>query len=152
MPHYDYACLDCEKLASNKLERELTPNEYDELVLFETSHSMSPTASELIEAKTCPRCGGINCERSFKNCNISAYVKGNGYLDKSGAKRDMNVFHLTQDDPYAEYRQSGEVDDMKAKLKRGGQHDPKTKHFDISQSDMQKAVSKAVSIPNVSTD
>jgi len=145
MPLYDYACADCEKAALDRLKRDLTSEEYDELVLFETSHSINPTQEELLEAMTCPRCNGINCERSMKNSNVIGYVRGNGYLDKDGARRDMNIFHLTQDDPYAEYRQPGEVDEMKAKLQRGGRHDPKRKHFQVSSSEMQQAVRESVS-------
>ena len=145
MPRYDYACNKCEKAAKRRLKRDLTSIEYDEMVLFETSHTMNPTDSELLEAKKCPRCGGVDCQKSMKNSKIISYVLGNGFLDKSGVKRDMNLYHLTQDDPYAEYRQPGEVDDMKAKLKRGGQHNPNTKHFPISNSGMVEAVKEAVS-------
>lgn len=145
MPRYDYACADCEKVALERLKRDLTSEEYDELVLFETSHSMDPTPEELQEAMTCPRCNGTNCERSMKNSNVIGYMRGNGYLDKAGARRDMNLFHLTQDDPYAEYRQPGEVDEMKSKLKRAGQHDPKRKHFQVAPAEIQQAVRDSVS-------
>lgn len=144
MPRYDYACADCEKIAVKRLKRDLTSEEYDEMVLFETSHSMNPTTKELLEATICPRCNGTNCQRSLKNSNITSYILGNGYLDKDGARRDMNVFHLTQDDPYAEYRQPGEVDEMKAKLKRAGKHDPNRKHFSVSDSEMKQAVEDSV--------
>ncbi len=144
MPLYDYACVDCELDALKRLGRELTSDEYDEMVLFETSHSMSPSQDELLEATTCPRCNSVNCTRSYKRSNITGYVRGDGYLDRAGTRRDMNLYHLTQDDPYAEYRQPGEVDEMKAKIKRSGQHNPHTKYFDVSNSEMQGAVKKAI--------
>lgn len=152
MPRYDYACDDCEKAAKKRLKRDLTSEEYDEMVLFETSHAMNPTKKELLEATTCPRCGGTNCQRSMKNSNIISYVKGNGFLDKDGARRDMNLYHLTQDDPYAEYRQPGEVDEMKTKLQRAGKHNPNTKHFTVSNSEMTDAVRDAVSKPTPKSD
>lgn len=144
MPLYDYACADCEKAATKRLKRELTDQEYSELVLFETSHTMSPSPKELKEATTCPRCNKNNCQKSLINSNAIGYIRGNGYLDRDGVRRDMNLFHLTQDDPYAQYRQPGEVDEMKSKLKRGGRGENK-KHFVVSQSEMQKAVSDATS-------
>lgn len=139
MPLYDYACIDCEANATRKLNRSLTSEEYDELVLFETVHPMNPSELELREATVCPRCNGNNCEKSLKNSQARGYIRGNGYLDIAGAKRDMNLFHLTQNDPYAEYRQPGEVDDMKAKLKRAGSHDPNTKYFPVSTNDVKDA-------------
>lgn len=140
MPLYDYACLKCEAKTQKELGRVLTSEEYDERVLFETIHAMNPTDKELQEATICPRCGSNNCEKSLKNSQALGYIKGNGFLDRDGARRDMHLYHLTQDDPYAEYRQPGEVDDMKSKLKRAGKHDPKTKYFPTSTAEMQKAV------------
>lgn len=148
MPLYDYACLDCEEQSQKKAGRVLTSEEYDELVLFETIHSMEPSRKELLEATTCPRCGGTNCEKSLKNSQATGYIKGNGFLDREGARRDMHLYHLTQDDPYKEYRQPGEVDDMKAKLKRAGKHDPKTKYFQASTGEIEKAVKEVTSNNN----
>lgn len=144
MPRYDYACADCEKTSLKKLKRDLTSEEYDELVLFETSHMMNPTPKELLEAKTCPRCGGSNCVKSMKNSRVTSYICGNGFLDTAGAKRDMNLYHLTNDDPYGEYRQPGEVDEMKSKLKKAGQHQANTKHFRVSNNEMKQAVEDSV--------
>ena len=140
MPRYDYECLDCHEQALSRYKRPLTSDEYDELVLFETSHSAYPTDSGLIEATTCPRCGGTNCTKSFVNTNVIGYIRGNGYLDKAGTRRDMNLYHLMHDDPYSEYRVPGEVDELKAKLKRAGQHDPKRKYFDVTTSDSDNII------------
>jgi len=147
MPYYHYACDDCKTVAVKKLKRDLTSEEYDVKVLFETSHAMKPSDKELKEAKTCPRCSGCNCERSYKYSEITGYVRGNGYLDKQGVKRDMNLHHLTQNDPYAEYRQPGEVEDMKTKLVRGGRHNPNRRHYDVSSPAVEpgnKEVAKSV--------
>lgn len=133
MPYYNYACLDCEQKALKKLKRELTPLEYEELVLFETRHAIEPSKEELLDATICPRCNGNNCAKSLYDNNVIGYIRGNGFLDTAGAKRDMNLFHLTREDPYAEYRQPGEVEEMKNKLRNGGKHDPKTKYFTNSK-------------------
>lgn len=142
MPLYNYACLDCERKAAKQLKRELTISEYESLVLFETSHGYTPSAQELKEATECPRCHGHNCERSYHGSNVLSYIRGNGWLDHVGVRRDLNMHTLTQDDPYAQYREPGEVEHLKTKIKRAGQHDPKTKHF--VNTGMQEAVSKAV--------
>lgn len=152
MPRYDYACLKCERKALKLLGRELTSEEYDTMVLFETSHSMNPSSEELLEATTCPRCNGTDCKKSMKNSNVIGYIRGNGFLDVAGARRDMNLFHLTQDDPYAEHRIPGEVDDMKAKLQRAGQHNPNTKYYPITNTEMKQAVDDSVSNKSASSD
>jgi len=123
---YNYECQDCKDQAAKKLGRDLLLIEYEELVLFETSHSMNPTKKELKEATICPRCNGRNTVRSYHGNNIGGYVKGNGYLDKLGAKRDMTICKLTEDDPYEEYREPGEADHIKSQLLKTGRHNPKT--------------------------
>lgn len=143
MPTYNYECLDCQSKATKKGKIELTKDEYESLVLFETSHRLKPTPEELKEAITCPRCNGTNCQKTIYGSNVIGYIKGNGFLDKAGVHRDMNLFHLTEKDPYAQYRVPGEVDDMKAKLKRGGQRKTK-KIINVPQKTMEKAVGDAV--------
>lgn len=143
---YNYHCHDCYTTASKELDRDLTIEEYEELVLFETSHSMNPTPEELYEATECPRCHNRNCEKSFHGLNIIGYVRGNGYLDRVGVQRDMNKFKLTQDDPYGQYRVTGEVDELKARIDRAGKHNPKTM-YSVPTKEMEKAVEKAVYTP-----
>lgn len=119
--------MDCQA----KLEKDgtLTDDEYIRSVLFETSHSMDPSSEELFEAVQCPRCLGRNCTKSIINHDITHFIRGNGYLDTAGAKRDMNVYKLDHDDPYSQYRQAGEVDELRTNLVKKGKHDPKTKYF-----------------------
>lgn len=158
MARYNYHCYDCEKKAHAEYPKALyedgagelcLPAEmYEELVLFETSHAMKPTPEELHEATECPRCGGHNCEKTLHGSQIHGYVKGYGWLDRAGAKRDMNRYKLANDDPYAQYRVSGEVDHIDQQLKREGQHDPKRKHYLTANKDLEKAVDKAVSTPS----
>jgi hypothetical protein len=143
---YDYACKDClDKLVESVGDREITDQEYQDLVLFETTHSLFPTDEELKLATTCPRCGGNNCTKSLQNSQVISYIRGNGYLDKAGAKRDMNKFKVQQEDPYAQYRQPGEVDEIVNNLNKAGKHNPNTKHFlATSTKSMTEAVKKSI--------
>lgn len=131
MPIYDYECHDCLKKLIKAKGTAISVTDFEDSVVFETSHMMNPTPEELKEATECPRCGGHNCEKYIGNINITTFVRGNGFLDKAGAHRDMNLFHLTNDDPYAEYRVAGEVDELKTNLKKGGKHNPKTKYYQV---------------------
>lgn len=152
MANFIAICHDCEKKAQRKAKRrkkELTQEEVEELILFETAHSIKATDEEIREALTCPRCNGTNCEKTFIGYDVVGYVRGNGYLDRAGAKRDMHLFHLTEDDPYAEYRVPGEVEEMKTKIKKAGQHDPKRKHYDVkARKAMEKAVKEVAATPD----
>ena len=87
------------------------------------------TEKELLEARECPRCSSTNCEKTMYGTDHHSFIRGYGFLDKAGAKRDMNRFKLNNDDPYGEYRVAGEVDHIDTQLKKGGKHDPKTKYF-----------------------
>lgn len=129
MPIYNYECNECRKKKEEEVSRKLTMDEILENCIFETSHAMNPTDEELKEAMICPRCESINTEKTLKFSNAVTYIRGNGYLDKRGCHRDMNLHKLETDDPYKEYRETGEVDDLKAKISRAGKHDPKPKHF-----------------------
>ncbi len=145
MPRYNYLCKDCEEKATKKFGEQMTQEEFEAHVLFETSHAMEPAEEELAEAKKCPRCGGTNCEICIYGTEVHSYIRGYGWLDKDGARRDMHSFTLTNNDPYAQYRVPGEVDDMKQKLRRAGQHGgtSQPKHFIRNDKSMEKAVEKA---------
>jgi hypothetical protein len=138
MPIYIYCCNKCEA----KIDRKVTEEEYEELALFETSHAMEPTPDELKKAKKCPRCGSTDCSKSYAHHNVTAYIRGNGYLDKDGTTRDRNVYTLDNNDPYAEYRVAGEVDHIKSQLKAKGKHDPKTQHYVVNNKSKPKGKKK----------
>lgn len=135
MPNYNYECLDC--LEKANLSHADLIKEYGHLplellereVIFETFHSMNPTAEELQSACICPRCNSTNCSKVFHDMQVHAYTRGYGYLDKAGCHRDMNRFKLKQEDPYKQYREPGEADHIQNKLDKGGKFDPKTKYF-----------------------
>lgn len=157
MANFIAVCLDCEKKAKQKAKRrkkDLTQEEVEELILFETAHSIKASEEEIRESLICPRCEGSNCEKTLLGYDIVGYIRGNGYLDTVGAKRDMNLFHLTATDPdtgktldpYDQYRAPGEVEEMKTKLQRSGKHNPKRRHYDTKV--MAKAVKEATSSPD----
>jgi DNA-directed RNA polymerase subunit RPC12/RpoP len=157
MANYNYECLNCKKKAfkahADKItvdgsgSKHLPDDLYEELVLFETSHPMQPTEEELHAATECPRCGSRRCEKTLYGASIHGYTKGYGWLDKKGIKRDMNRHKLANDDPYAQYREDGEVEHIDHNLKKEGQYDSKAKHYVGSGKPMEKAVEKAVSTP-----
>lgn len=143
MPNYVYECLNCIKKLGSKIDS-LTDEQYEAEVLYEAKHSMDPSEEELTKACECPRCNSKKARRVYWGYDITTYTRGYGYLDKAGATRDMNVYKLTQDDPYKEYREAGEADDIKHKLQRQGQHNPKSKHFEmkITEKDVGKVIHK----------
>lgn len=96
--------------------------DYNSPLVWVVVHGMS----ESPEVK-CPVCGS-NASRVIRGASAT-YIRGNGYLDKRGCQRDMNLFKLTQEDPYGYMRQPGESDDLANRLRRGGKFNPKTKHY-----------------------
>ena len=75
----------------------------------------------------CPVCESV--ARKVIQQVKATYIKGNGYLDKKGCMRDMNLYKLQKDDPYGYMRQAGEKDDLVRRLKAGGKHQKNTKHY-----------------------
>jgi Zn-finger nucleic acid-binding protein len=158
MANYNYECLACKKKAFKKFadrliidgsgEKQLPPELYEEFVLFETSHSMMPSEEELREALECPRCGKRDAIKTMYGAEIHSYIRGYGWLDRSGIKRDMNRYTLANNDPYAQYREPGEADHIDSQLKKQGQHNPKTKHYAGSGKEMEKAVRQVISTPD----
>lgn len=135
MPTYDYVCGDCQKDAEAAKGAPLEPDEMWE-VTFETYHGFEPTPKELAKATKCPRCGRHeNAVRQLACGTAQCYVRGNGYMDKSGTNRAMNLHKLEttdpdtgeSNDPYHEMREPGEVDDLKVRFKKAGQHNPQRK-------------------------
>lgn len=129
MPVYVYQCSDCSSKYTEEQLREMADESYEEAVLFETYHTIEPTKEELEKAVVCPRCDSHNCQKSFHGVNVSGYLRGYGWKDKAGAKRDMHVYHLDNQDPYSKHRVPGEKEHIRAQLKKEGKHDPKTQYF-----------------------
>jgi len=95
MPAYNYKCDQC-----NNIQEEI--------------HKMSESPPI-----KCVKCGN-ECHKTFEGVRIITYIRGYGYCDKAGCKRDMDLHKLTCDDPYARYRTSGEKDYIADKLRKGG--------------------------------
>ena len=104
MPTYEYVCWNCSRSKENRAD----------FFILEVKHRMSE------EPKfDCPICRGDQIERII-SVPSAVYVKGNGYLDKKGAHRDMNRYKLRHDDPYAHMREPGEAEELDRKLKDQG--------------------------------
>jgi predicted nucleic acid-binding Zn ribbon protein len=110
---YRYICNDC----STKKK----------WLIFETQHGMN----EKPKVK-CPRCGGTNTEVCFAGQDTVFFIRGNGWLDVKGRRRDMHLYKLLNEDPYSDMREPGEKDELAASLRKGGKHNPKPKAFYLS--------------------
>lgn len=152
MPRYNYICNTCKANAEVIKGSLLTDEELFDEIVFETSHAMNPSTEELAAARECPRCDGVDTTLTYMGVSISSYIRGYGYLDRVGCQRDMNLRKLTDidedtglsTDPYAEMRSIGEVDELKAKLKRGGQHDRKPVHVPLTSGAQDVGLNAAV--------
>jgi len=144
MPNYLYICNTCEEKATEEKGKPLTHSEELD-VIFETYYSINAPGDVIEGATVCPRCNGKDTAQAFHHNSYSGYVRGDGYLDKEGARRDMNVYTLQNNDPYAPMREPGEVDHKIVEFKNAGKHSGKPKkHYDMSSRNMEKAVEKVV--------
>lgn len=87
----------------------------NEPFVWEVSHSIME--DPVIK---CPICAVVS-SRTLAGCKISGYIKGNGYLDKAGVRREMNRRTLIEADPYASIRPDGDKEDMLKKIDKTGQ-------------------------------
>jgi len=108
---YDYFCRSC--------------SDGEDLFTFEIEHPMDRKPKV-----KCPRCGG-RAETAFLTIPIS-YVRGNGWLDKKGRRRDMHLHKLVNDDPYAGMRMPGEKADIADRLRKGGRRKKNPRHFAVN--------------------
>lgn len=114
MARYNYMCQTCRPEDARNIDAMFVMVSQDHLV-WEEQHGMSESP-----AIKCPACR-LPAKKTMLGVNIVAYVKGNGWLDTAGRRRDMNRYKLANDDPYAQYRQPGEKDHIIDQLK----HPPK---------------------------
>ena len=128
MPAYNYRCTKECKLGDLPEEKRKDLDlmiAKDGDLIWEVSHGMH----EEPHIK-CPLCGAKATKTVLGAPMPEAYIRGYGYLDKGGCRRDMDLYKLNKgEDPYGYMRQRGEVDHIKSKLRRGGRHDPKRKIF-----------------------
>lgn len=119
MPQYNYQCLSCKLKQVKKFPEDkvfLIPDEEkdDFPLIWEEIHSM--TEDVVIK---CPVCGE-EATKTLMGIRFQSYTKGNCYLDKTGCKIDMARHQLDQGDPYAGHRESGELGDLKDRMKKAG--------------------------------
>lgn len=127
---------------------------YEDSAVYETIIYSYYNDEEKAAAMTCPRCGisDTTSEQALWMYRPVVFMRGSGLVnDRAGAKRDMNVFHLTAKDetgktidPYDNMRQPGEVDDMVKKFKKA--RITKKNYVDMGNTkEIEKAVTKVVS-------
>jgi len=105
VPRYNYRCNKCDNVQ-------------------EESHRMSE--APVIK---CVRCGS-RCAKTLEGVQVTGYIRGYGLArDRVGAKRDMDLHHLINKDPYSMHREPGETDQLADQLRRGGKHQKNTKTF-----------------------
>lgn len=105
----------------------------DKWLVFEVEHGMNEKPKI-----SCPKCGGTETEICFLS-SPTFYVKGNGWLDVKGRRRDMHLWKLQNDDPYASMREPGEKEELAASLRKGGKHNSKAKTFYVNQKSRKNA-------------
>lgn len=147
MPIYVYKCKPCLENYLGMVDNgQIEPSDetFESNVLYETSHSMNPSATQILEACVCPRCGSNEAERSVYGQSFTTFVRGYGWLDRNGVHRDMHTHTLLNNDPYKPYRQPGEVDHLKDTLSKKGRRNTKPIHFvnKVTDADVKKAVYK----------
>ena len=114
MPRYNYICRKC----SNE----------DQNIIFETKHGIN----EKPEVH-CPKCNGIKTEITLLETNITHFIHGNGYLDRAGVRRNMNLHQLQNDDPYAHMRSADDRYELEKKLRNGGKHQGHPKNIFVTK-------------------
>jgi hypothetical protein len=122
MPRYQYCCEDCnyddhlkDDIIKEWGEMGFHPETSEFLFIVECKMDDKPKSPK------CPRCGGTDTSVSYTDLDLVCYVRGNGIVkDIAGARRDMHRHKLLNEDPYADMRQSGEVDHLSDKFERAG--------------------------------
>jgi len=75
----------------------------------------------------CPKCNQ-KCTKLISGGQAN-WIRGYGFLDKVGAKRDMQLHTLENNDPYAKIRPPGDKEQIADKLRKGGKHNPRPRYF-----------------------
>lgn len=81
---------------------------------------------------TCPECNGTNIQKIL-GMEMS-YIRGHGFLDKTGVKRDMDLHTMvTGRDPYKEHRKEGESRDVILRLQQAKEHNTHQKTIHLGK-------------------
>jgi hypothetical protein len=118
MPKYDFCCPKCSNLKG--IDKSVIEDLDIRIRNKELFFTIDCKMADKPEHPKCPKCGKKS-SRNFDEQNNESWIRGCGLVnDRPGARRDMNKHHLVNDDPYAQYRQSGEVDHLVDKCDRAG--------------------------------
>lgn len=110
-----YICVDCIKSLTGKVPGDLSVNDFKAIC---SKYSFSNCK--------CPKCGSNNIQKIF-GFGVS-YIKGYGFADKKGVKRDMDMHVMaTNRDPYSSHRKMGEKRDVIRKLQKDKEHNSNSK-------------------------
>ena len=116
-----YICDDCLRDAGECEITELSVETYNYLcsvLYFESKKDVADIA--------CVRCDGTNIRKLLTS--PTSYIKGYGYLDKTGATNDRDLYLMINDkDPYESSRKPGDKQEIVRKLRKNKEHNPKTK-------------------------
>jgi len=85
-----------------------------------------------MDSDKCPECGSTDIKKAF---GVEAtYVRGYGFMDKAGVKRDMDMHIMsTGRDPYEEHRKIGEAREVVRKLQKSRERNTKAKNIHLSK-------------------
>ncbi len=117
MAFYNYQCGKKKPCKATKLKPEQIENlclveHPDYMLVWTERHGMH----EKPEYK-CPVCSGKAIVSAW-GVDVTGYIRGNCYLNRQDAKKQMDVRLLeTGNDPYGHMRSPGEVDHLKKQLR-----------------------------------
>jgi hypothetical protein len=135
MPRYNYECPKCKmwdyiKNDSIPLQEEVfVEPEVDDIgdapFIWEVSYPMGYDKATKTFADPpvirCPICDSVSVHTMAGTRIGAAYTRGNGFLDKAGVRREMNLHTLKANDPYAHIRPEGDKEEMIKKIEKTGQ-------------------------------
>lgn len=118
---YHYTCNACIEKAAGKSVRALNISEHNHFAaqfLVEIEHNVNEAPQVIcVCGASMRRVVGIQ----------ETYVRGYGLNDKRGAKTDMNLFSMLNNDPYKEHRKPTDAKDLVLKLKQSKDHNPRAR-------------------------
>lgn len=79
---------------------------------------------------SCPICNKVSFH-TMAGTQVYGYTKGEGFLDKAGVRREMNLHTLKTNDPYAYLRPEGDKEEMIKKIEKNGRREMKYKNFSL---------------------
>lgn len=111
----------CKKCIENKIGRSI----YD----LSVSEFNIVKHEECFIDDMCPDCGASDGITQVYGIETS-YVRGYGFLDKKGVKRDMDMHLMNKNqDPYKDHRKPGEDREVMDRLRRSREFDKRSKTF-----------------------